>query len=302
MRLTMVVLLVTICAPFARGADPTYQGPKSYMRSGPERFTISTWKPGDELFTAVDGMNLRAGPSVKEGKVMELGLGTPVRIVKAATDVVRVGKRVDRWYQVRVPEHAGRPGLEGYAFGGSLTPAGFETDLDGDGKPERVVVVWTPDYAVAVRLVESGGEGDKPGQPGVRSLRIEHDCEKRHCGGTLSAYISSTEKPEIHVVWINFKTRESEAARSVLVSYADDRLRKAYDARLGQTEIGGEASPEYGFTIRSLDRDPRTNRLRLKVYTKRRTDVEILENSVTKTLFTLLDGVYRPQESKVETP
>jgi len=150
--------------------------------------------------------------------------------------------------------------------------------------------------------MEPGGEGDKPRQPDVRSLRIEHECEGSHCGGALAAYIADTEKPGIHVLWINFKTRESEAARSVLVSYTNDQLGKAYDARLGQTKIGGDASQEYGFTITSLDQHPNNKKLRLKVHTMRRTDVEILENSVTKTLFTLVDGVYQPQESKVESP
>ncbi len=113
------------------------------------------WPVGQRLFVAGHEVNLRAAASTDAPVVRELDLGAPVVVKALLADDVEVGGRTDRWYAVEV-EGAG---VQGALFGGVLTPARVELDLDQDGEDEVVVLTWGWERNSVVRIREPSIQG-----------------------------------------------------------------------------------------------------------------------------------------------
>jgi len=113
------------------------------------------WAVGTQLFVAGHKVNLRAAASAEAPVVTELELGTPVTIKALLADDVEVAGRRGRWYAVEIQG----TGQQGALFGGVLTPARIEADLDQDGVVEVAVLTWGWDYHKVIRIHEPGLEG-----------------------------------------------------------------------------------------------------------------------------------------------
>ncbi len=113
------------------------------------------WAPGQRLYVAGHAVNLRAAASTDAPVVTELDLGTPVIIKALLADGADVGGRTGRWYAIEV-EGSGK---QGALFGGVLTPARIDADLDQDGETEVAVVTWGWDYHKVIRIREPGMSG-----------------------------------------------------------------------------------------------------------------------------------------------
>lgn len=129
---------------------------------------------GIVMWVASDGVNLRAAPSTQGEVKAELPLGAEV--TRLGTDREEtIGPRTAPW--VKVKTDAG----EGYVWGGTLTGARAETDLDGDGVRERVTLSFRSDHHQIVRLAEAGSppveldlgvDGDIDGPPSIMQLEV----------------------------------------------------------------------------------------------------------------------------------
>ncbi len=113
------------------------------------------WAVGQRLFVAGHEVNLRAAASTDAPVVRELDLGTPVTITAVLADGVEVGGREGRWYAVEVEG----TGQQGSLFGGVLTPARLEADLDQDGEKELAVLTWGWDKNSVIRILEPNLSG-----------------------------------------------------------------------------------------------------------------------------------------------
>ncbi len=113
------------------------------------------WPAGQRLYVAGHEVNLRAAASTDAPVVRELDLGTPVIVRAVLADEAEVGGRPGRWYAVEI-EGAG---IQGALFGGVLTPARIDADLDEDGETEIAVLTWGWDLHKVIRVREPGLDG-----------------------------------------------------------------------------------------------------------------------------------------------
>lgn len=113
------------------------------------------WPVGQRLFVAGHEVNLRAAASTDAPVVRELDLGTPVRVAALLAEQAEVGGRAGRWYAVEIEG----TGQQGTLFGGVLTPARIDADLDQDGQDEIAVLTWGWEHNSVVRIREPGLEG-----------------------------------------------------------------------------------------------------------------------------------------------
>lgn len=113
------------------------------------------WPAGQRLYVAGHEVNLRAAASTDAPVVTELDLGTPVVVKALLADGVDVGGRTGRWYAIEV-EGSGK---QGALFGGVLTPARIEADLDEDGEAEIAVLTWGWEQHKVIRIREPALQG-----------------------------------------------------------------------------------------------------------------------------------------------
>ena len=113
------------------------------------------WPAGQRLYVAGHEVNLRAAATTDAPVVRELDLGTPVVVQALLADEVEVGGRPGRWYAVEV-EGAG---VQGALFGGVLTPARIDADLDEDGETEVAVITWGWEQHKVIRVREPALQG-----------------------------------------------------------------------------------------------------------------------------------------------
>ena len=113
------------------------------------------WPMGQRLYVAGHEVNLRAAASTDAPVVRELDLGTPVVVQALLADNAEVGGRPGRWYAVQV-EGAG---VQGALFGGVLSPARLDVDLDQDGEDEVAVLTWGWEHHKVIRIREPGLSG-----------------------------------------------------------------------------------------------------------------------------------------------
>lgn len=104
-------------------------------------------------YAAGDGVNVRGAPAVDAPVVARLGLGDPVRL-GAAAGLQTVDGREDAWYEATVSGASGP--IQGYVWGGALTAARFEADLDTDGEQEVYTVTYNQNHDILVRAREPG--------------------------------------------------------------------------------------------------------------------------------------------------
>ncbi len=90
-------------------------------------------KPGSTVFIFGDRVNIRSRPSTGGKKAGLLTIGKKIRIIKKTAQPLKVKGLEDFWYKIK----AGA--LEGYIWGGLLTPYAFEADIDNDGKHETIL-------------------------------------------------------------------------------------------------------------------------------------------------------------------
>ena len=113
------------------------------------------WPVGQKLYVAGPEGNLRAAASTDAPVVTELDLGTPVIVQSVMSADVDVGGRTDRWYAIKAED----TGKQGVLFGGVLTPARLDVDLDQDGEAEVLVLTWGWDTHKVVRVREPALSG-----------------------------------------------------------------------------------------------------------------------------------------------
>ncbi len=113
---------------------------------------------GHTVYVAGDGVNLRAGPGTSAAVVAKLPAGTPVSVLSAGPLDWAEGRQ-ERWYEVTA-QVAGAS-LQGHIFGGVLTPARLEADLDGDGEQELVTVAYSASRDIILRVIEPEGASDR---------------------------------------------------------------------------------------------------------------------------------------------
>ena len=167
---------------------------------------------GQTWYAAGSGVNLRDAPSADGAVVGQLGLGQPVEVSGGPGAALTLGERTAPWVPVR------RGQAEAWVWSGALTPWASTTDLDGDGRTERVVVAWrsdrhlvvraTPsdaDAAVAAEEVDLGSFGDIDGALDRAEVRVTPASEtgvplvrvyvpgREMCGsGTWARYVAWT--------------------------------------------------------------------------------------------------------------
>lgn len=105
---------------------------------------------GATLWAGGSGVNLRAGPAADAPVVAALPLGAPVTVLAVDGTTLQLGEHEAAWLQVRA--EAG----EGFVWGGSLTGASATRDLNGDGAPEVLTLVWRADHHLALRVTPVG--------------------------------------------------------------------------------------------------------------------------------------------------
>lgn len=121
-----MTLLLSALLPFVHAAEP--------------------WAVGEVACVTVDTLRLRRAPKPEADVVARMLLGDRVNIVRLGPEASLDG-RTDRWLQLANGSQAA------WAFGGLLTRSCLDADLDGDARPERVLLATDPsgEGAVAVR-------------------------------------------------------------------------------------------------------------------------------------------------------
>lgn len=159
-----------------------YRGPTA--KDAPvSAYTFTKYERGMPLYIAAVDTNVRKAPSADAEVVRKLPLGMRVIVGAPSSEAVRVGGRVDRWYEVYVLE-TGAPepsAPEGHVFGGALTPFSGSVDLDGDTDVEDWAAVFTKKGSLAVRVSERSGPADKRATATALSLTQK---DKAKLGGT----------------------------------------------------------------------------------------------------------------------
>lgn len=174
-RAPLILSFLVFCG-VAHAGELTYFGSND-PPAAPDQFVFTQWKAGDVVAVAVPDANLRKAASVDAPVVRTLPLGTEATVKSVAGAAQRVGKRVDRWYRVKV---AGGP--SGFLFGSTLTSEAFRFDFDDDGDEERVTVAWTSDFKIRVRVWEPHA----PSDAALTGLTLQPSGQAFVCcGGTL---------------------------------------------------------------------------------------------------------------------
>ena len=141
----LIITMLAILLPSATPVSLNYSGPKNRHTTDLSQFNTRPWTAGDKLFVAVPDTNLREAANSQAAVLAVLPLAAPVTVKTVVDTLVRVGERVDRWYEIDTGDK------HGFVFGGALTPAGYRFDFDGDGIDELVTVAFTPDYKIRIR-------------------------------------------------------------------------------------------------------------------------------------------------------
>jgi hypothetical protein len=174
--LTLPVFVLFLPALPAAAGELTYVGSDD-LSVAPHEYTLTEWQAGDRVAVAVPDANLRQAPNKDARVVQMLQLGTQVRVRAVASKKTRVGKRVDRWYEVGV-----QGGKIGFMFGSTLTSVAFRLDFDRDGDEEVVAVAWTSGFKIRVRVWEP----EAPAGSALTGLTLEPGGQEfACCGGTL---------------------------------------------------------------------------------------------------------------------
>lgn len=122
------------------------------------RYRNEEYAVGSTVYVVGDGVNLRTGPGTSSAVVAKLPAGTPVS-VQAAGPVGWAEGRQERWYEVAT--QGGEAQVQGYVFGGVLTPARLEVDLDEDGQMELVTVAFSASHDIVLRFIEQDSANDR---------------------------------------------------------------------------------------------------------------------------------------------
>jgi hypothetical protein len=165
-----------------------YQGPAS-EKSEPSAYELTPWPAGATVFAAADGMNVRETADTTAKVAGKLPLAHEVRVVKAVGEPVRVGGRVDRWYEVEADGEAGV--IKGFVFGGALTHLAGFADLDGDTFGEAWAATFTKRGTLAVRVAEPRAKDPKK-RATATVVRVKSD-DKKTIGGTADVRVRAVE-------------------------------------------------------------------------------------------------------------
>lgn len=105
------------------------------------------WRRGEAVVAVADGVLVRAEPDLDAPAIATLEAGRLLYLHAAPTKhAVDDLARPDRWLPVRVGEQVG------WTRHAGLTAAAWETDLDGDGVPERVMAGFNGGAELVVRV------------------------------------------------------------------------------------------------------------------------------------------------------
>lgn len=241
------------------------------------------WPMGQRLFVAGHEVNLRAAASTDAPVVRELDLGTPVVVKALLADQVEVGGRMGRWYAVGV-EGAG---VQGALFGGVLTPARIDADLDQDGEDEVAILTWGWEQNTVIRVREPGIQG----AAAVTQLDLgpTHDIEGPQ--DEMSLQVTTAKQTGIPLLGVHLPGREMCGSGSAThyISY-----RSASKGTLGglREAVGDHHwadAPVYSYIELTWQPEARAVSTRSVIY-----DGESDEQIEVKRLV-LRDGVFEPE-------
>lgn len=114
----------------------------------------SSIAPGTVVFAAGHNVRLRAEPSLDAPVLASVPLGDELTIGAAAPQPATVSGRSSHWLPVRFGD------LGGWVWGGTVTGARFETDLDANGSAELLTVSFSSSGDVLVRARDLSRSGD----------------------------------------------------------------------------------------------------------------------------------------------
>jgi hypothetical protein len=137
--------------------------------------------------------------------------GEPVTVVAPVGEEKTVDKRSDVDYRVK------RAGGEAVLFGGALTPLCLSADLDGDGKPEKITVVFTGGFKIRVRVV--GGP--------TLDLRPAGEGFLGHKGGWATASLVATDVAGLPLVAVVSQPQACADFYTKYISFVHGKLRVA---------------------------------------------------------------------------
>lgn len=110
--------------------------------------------PDSVVYAAGHNVRVRDDPSTAGQVVRTLALGEPARVRAGGAVAATIGERSSAWVPVRVGD------VTGWVWGGALTLARLEADLDADGEQEVLTVAYNGAGEVVVRSREPAVEGD----------------------------------------------------------------------------------------------------------------------------------------------
>lgn len=274
---THLLASLLIAAP----AEVSYSGPENPgAATDLSAFQPPTWEANAQAFIAVHETNLRSSAAADGASIELLPIASRVTIRGPASEPVKVGQRVDRWYKI-----VSAAGTEGYVFGGALTSAAFEQDFDDDGTPEKVTVTWSPDYKARVRYFDDGIVKELNLKPGGQA----YVC----CGGTLTVEVISSKKAGLTLLQIKSTVEACGDYLVALVSFVGGEPRLAIEAG-GLADAPSFAEPSFAFAPKKKQ---------LTVVTKvTNSDEENAKPEIIREIYRLEKGVFAKAVNRAPTP
>jgi hypothetical protein len=207
---------------------------------------------------------------LQPGQVVYDCLGVEWTVIEAQ-ERGREGSLVNRWYLV-----IDGVGNRTRKFGGHLTSLRLQRDLDGDGRPETVLIFFGGDFQIQVRVV---GVNEPLVLPAAGGAYLSQK------GGNASLAFVDAKLTGLPLVRVDSKPEACADWSETYVSFVDGKLRVAL-AVSGLTDPPVFATPKVKFdahartavvTLESVEEDDRGRRHRSRAVTH----------------YTLEDGVYR---------
>jgi hypothetical protein len=210
----------------------SYSGPKERAGATLDQFSFTEWTAGEIAYVAVHESNLREKPDAAAASLALLPLATEVKVEKAASARVKVGERVDLWYEVSLA------GKRGFIFGGALTKAAFTASLDDDPELERITVAWAPNYKIRVRVLDGATLLQHDLDPGGQAYAC--------CGGVLTPSLVEAKTAGVALLEVKSNVEACGDYLIAYVSYTGGKLRTALETS-GLSDPPVHAEPQITF-------------------------------------------------------
>jgi hypothetical protein len=281
--MTPTLLLTLVLAQSGPGI--VYTAPAEGENIPVDKYEITVWEPGKELFLAVDLANVREKPEAEAAVLGTPDLGTPVTVQRRMEARVKVGDRVDHWYEVRLTGKDGKP-LTGYVFGNVLTPYRYAADFDGDGEQEIATVALTADFKIRMRILEPS----LPPPQRVASAEVSPagQAYANVRGGPAEALLVGAKRAGVPLIQVDSRSEMCSDYSTTYFSYVVPGAKKGV---LGKAKVAlklGGLSDSPAYSDYKVSFQPKQRKLTV---VQRSSDGEE-DEQVTKEQYQWKDGVY----------